>query len=573
MDIGSELTKAITEKAVQLSILEKLNGFALRLGKLAVQTAKQNQQAFEHLKERFKQSLLLRIKRKYPTITDTDASQIASDIEASLIGYFREGGLSLATTLFSPKERKPVVPSSIVRFITEASTKYNDLLKRQVFCTISVDAFVQSESAERDYLGRIAQGFFAFHTLGVYGDVALERLVHAKNTVWLIDSNVQIALLSLSSFTNTLFRECFNKLRQLGIRTFTTEKLFDEVWEHLYFAKKLIEKEGPNSPSALSAALGDIPYSRSNAFLEGFIYWQAAGNPCDWSLYLFDIFGQRTPTIRDVKKTLRSFGIEVISLQDWLGFEQTDFAECDQYVERIAGRILEWVTDRDFDLFRDPFKKARPEAEALIIINKERNGKYYIMSEPGQESISWFISDTSILNIIDQSRITWQPDDFARFIFTLVPIGDQTTATRAFELISFSIAQSGLSLISDQVISAVFGGIIDQTRINLTEQRQFYEEALASKYAESPEKVWERISPRYRITAGIQLAEERAQSEAERRIKAEKEREEAKKEVKTLKKDISKLEKYRKKVEKRRARSKPKTSKKKGGRKKKGGGK
>ena len=251
-----------------------------------------------------------------------------------MIGYFREGGLSLATTLFSPKDERHVVPSSIVKFITQASTKYDSLLKRQVFCTISVDAFVKSESAEREYLGRIAQGFFAFHALGVYGDVALERLAHAKNTVWIIDSNVQIALLSLSSFANILFRECFNKLRQLNIRTFTTEKLFDEVWEHFYFAKKLIDNEGPNSNSVLAAALGDIPYSRSNAFLEGFIYWQAAGNSCDWNLYLFEIFGKRSPTVKDFKSTLYSLGIEVIDLQDWPGFDQTEFAECDQYAER-----------------------------------------------------------------------------------------------------------------------------------------------------------------------------------------------------------------------------------------------
>ncbi len=126
VDIDNKLAAGITEKAVQLGLIEILDGSVLRLGKLAENKAKQNQQAFEHLKERFKQSLFLRIKRKYPAIADIDASQISSDIEASLIGYFREGGLSLATTLFSSKERKPVVPSSILRFITEASTRYDD---------------------------------------------------------------------------------------------------------------------------------------------------------------------------------------------------------------------------------------------------------------------------------------------------------------------------------------------------------------------------------------------------------------------------------------------------------------
>ena len=92
-------------------------------------------------------------------------------------------------------------------------------------------------------MGRIAQGFFAFHALGVYGDVATERLSHAKDTVWLVDSNVQIGLLALSSSSNALFRDCFNRLLDLKVRLFTTEKLFDEVHQHFYFPDKLIEND------------------------------------------------------------------------------------------------------------------------------------------------------------------------------------------------------------------------------------------------------------------------------------------------------------------------------------------
>jgi len=571
--IDKDLSATITERAVQLGVIERVDDINLRLGHSAEKNVKKSQQAFEHLKERFKQSLRLRINRKYPTIFDYDASQISSDIEASLIGYFREGGLSLATSFYSDlssKDRRFAVPSSIVKFITEASTRYDDAIKRQAFCTISVDAFVQSESAERDYLGRIAQGFFAFHALGVFGDVASERLSHAKDTVWLIDSNVQIGLLALSSSSNALFRDCFNKLQELGIRAFATEKLFDEVWQHFYFADKIVEREGPNSQNILAAALGDPPYYRSNAFLEGFINWQTAGNPCDWKLFLFEIFGQRTPAIEDVKNTLKTLGLQILSIQDWPGFNQTDFADCDQYSERIVDKMKISIYERDIDTSRDPYRKARPEAEALVIIKGERDGKYYIMSEPGRKSPSWFISDTSILNIVDQITITWQPEEFVKFMFTLPSIVDTKSADRAFEAILLSIAQSGLSLISDKVVSSVFGGVIDQTRINLIEQRQEYHDTIGSKYGESPEQVLERLAPRYRLIAGVQFAEERAQVEAIRRIKAEKKSEEVIQELKALKKTVEKFDNLKKKLEDRKAKSKRKSRKNKSGGKKKG---
>jgi len=67
-----------------------------------------------------------------------------------------------------------------LKFITEASTKYEDILKRQAFSTVSLDIFIRSEAAEREYLGRISHGFFAFHALGVFGEAAIERLKHAK---------------------------------------------------------------------------------------------------------------------------------------------------------------------------------------------------------------------------------------------------------------------------------------------------------------------------------------------------------------------------------------------------------
>jgi len=195
LPLQSGLAQQVGERAINQQLLTPM-GDKFRVNPNGMNLAIGNRESFNHMRERFKQGLFLRTKRDYADLGDERAKLIASDIEQSLVGYFREGGLSLASTLFSADQRV-AVPSSIIPFIQLASARYDDLLMRQAFFTVSVDIFVHPESADRDYLGRISQGFFAFHVLGVFGDAAIERLNHAKETVWLVDSDTQIRALAL----------------------------------------------------------------------------------------------------------------------------------------------------------------------------------------------------------------------------------------------------------------------------------------------------------------------------------------------------------------------------------------
>jgi hypothetical protein len=125
----------------------------------------------------------------------------------------------------------------------------------------------------------------------------------------------------------------------------------------------------------------------------------------------------------------------------------------------------------------EALRKAKPEAEALVIIQEERDGNYYILSDEGQSSHAWFISNTSMLNILINAGqpITWRPEAFLSFTTTLAQPSDSKSTERAFEAILWACAQSGLSLIDDQIIADVFGGAIDQARLSLTEQEELYE--------------------------------------------------------------------------------------------------
>ncbi|KAA0229616.1 hypothetical protein EDS67_11335 [candidate division KSB1 bacterium] len=559
---GTSLTKQFSQIVGEQTVLQGLfntKGDKYTVSEKANFIISQNNRDFQHLRARFYDSLVLRIKRKFPEIDHEDAKGIASDIEASLAGYFREGGLTLATLLFTNSKvpRENAVPSSIIKFITEASARYDDALKRQAFCAISLDSFVKAESAEREYLGRISQGFFAFHAFGAFGDVAMERLHQAKNTVWLVDSSAQIPSIALAAQTHALFRDCFLTLHSLGIRLFTTERLFDETWSHVQFARKVVEEHGCDSYHIGAAARGDLPYQKSNQFMEGFIRWQAAGNSCDWDGYLFKIFQTLNPRKSDLRNALSKIGIEVVSYEDWPGFHDFDFSDRENYIQKIIQRLQKAdIIEVDYKI-DDAYKKALPEAEAYVIIANELDGKYYIISQKSEKSPAWFISNTSMLNLLEPGkRITWQPEAFVRFTTTLYHMDEPTSASRAFETILWGIAQLGVSVLDEETIAKVFSSTIDQTKIDISEQHELYERNLADKYGESIESVIERLSPAKRQLAALQLAHQATQAEAERRKVAEREAAENKSRAKRAESQLKDVKKYQRKIADKKARSK-----------------
>ncbi len=570
--VDADFMSNIREQAVQREFFSPL-GEEFQVTDNALTTALKKRKTFEHMRGRFQKSILLRIKRDFTDLTDTQAAQIPVDIESSLTEYFREGGLSLASALFSSRPTK-TAPSSIIPFITAASTRYDHLTMRQAFFKASVDAFMHPESAEREYLGRISQGFFAFHSLGVFGDAAFERLKLAGETVWLLDSDTQIRVLALGAPANAAYRECLSRLTNIGLRFFTPTSLLDETREHLWFANNVIKQNEPNSPYVIAAARGEPPFRKSNLFLEGFIRWQDAGNPCNWGRYLYDIFESSNYPDIDIKNTLNTIGIEAVELQEWPGFHEQHFHDVDQYAINIA-TIYEqaqpkWIAP-DSDLPTEAFKKAKPEAEAYHIVQKEREGEYYIISEQRQESPAWFISYTSILNLLapeQNTMITWQPEAFLSFASTLCDLSQPELVEHAFGTILLGLAQSGLNLLDDDTIARVFGAGIDQAKLNIEALRQEYRDVLQSKYGEPLDHLLARISPPYYQLAAIQLATEIAEAEAERRRHAELEARRAAKLAESSEKRLQQLEKFRIKLLRKQSRP-PKTRKSRRKRKKK----
>jgi len=534
----------------------------IKINDLAISNSNQQLVLYNNLRDRFITSLVLRIKQKFPSLSE-NAENIANDIDASMVSYFKNGGVTLASTLFSHyKSDLSTLPSSMAKFIQEASNKYDDILLRQAFFTISVDIFTQSTSADREYLGRIAQGFIAFHMLGAFGDVAEERYNSAKNTVWIVDSSLQIHCIALASLSNAIIRESITRLREMGIRFFTTYKLFEETIEHLWFANNIVREYGHTSYYVFAAAKGDAPFKKSNVFLDGFIRWQLIEKKGDWESYLFSIFNAQiflqnsyfsANDKRVVQGVLKNIGIEVIDIIDWPGYDDSDTSIIEENKIKIIEKIVDYQQILQNQSINEhvsnPVDKATPEAEALMVINKERSGEYHIISDSGEISPSWFISDTSMLNFFSNSlRITWPSISFINFANSLFSNMKDGSVDRSFETLVYELSRSGINLLDDRIIETVFSNVIDQTKINLLEQRGIYERTLSEKYGEDPELLISRMSSIYRPMAIIQLLSEMAVNATENENTAKEQLQKSQAREKQAITDLRKVEKYRNRV-------------------------
>ena len=150
----------------------------------------------------------------FPSLELADHAALSADIERALLGCVRAEGFALASSTFGKQlglDRR-LLPS-ILDFLNGASAQYPDLLHRRAFLSTIIDMLVNPTSAETEYLGALAGGYCAYNYLGVYGDVALERLQHAKETVWLVDSDFLIPALAVSASTHYSVSFCLGRLR------------------------------------------------------------------------------------------------------------------------------------------------------------------------------------------------------------------------------------------------------------------------------------------------------------------------------------------------------------------------
>lgn len=557
--LGSDVSTEVGAEAIRQGLVTHANDGLYAVAPGAVERVQAHIQGHNHLRQRFQKAVATRVQRLFPDLTDT--RQLAQDIDDSLIGCFQSDGFVMAASALS-NTLNPTrnLPTRILEFLNGASTQYPDLLHRQAFTSTVIDLLTNPTSADTQYLGALIGGYCALNYLGVFGDVAIERLNHARETVWLLDSDAQIPALALGAPMYLVFTSCLSRLQAAGVKLFTLHTLFNETLSHYRFARGVIRRQGQASPDVLYAAQGQPPYRKSNQFLEGYIRWQAAGNPADWEGYLQAAFGTRTPSDDDIRDKLEALGVTVIDFQDWPGFVDIMFATRDERTIRITEMratepaIVAEESDDAYEDELDASKKAKPEAEAMLVILGERNGSLNILKASSAPSPAWFISHTSILNKLSESdtRITWWPESFLRFTESLANrSGDTDRAERLFQTLLWTFAQTGTSLLDRRTVEIVFGSVGEQCEVQINEQRDRYAKVLSTKYGATPEQLLNAVRKEDRPLAAVQMAFEVAQREASRADALATQNLELAKKTKAAEGELEKLDRYKKKLSER----------------------
>lgn len=569
--LGAESTLEVAAEAEKQGLLVRIDQSSFCVAPEAVQKVSAHMASHQHLRHRFHRAVDLRIGRLFPAL-EHESIDIAIDIDNALIGCFREDGFAMAaSTLGKAASSHRNLPTRILEFLNGASAKYPDLLRRQAFTSTVLDILENPTSADSQYLGALISGYCAFNYLGVFGDIAIERVRHAADTVWLIDSDLQIPALALAAPTNAVFLSCFRRLHAAGVRLFTLQSLFEETLRHYRFAKRVIVQHGQTSPEVLYAAQGQVPYRKSNQFLQGFVRWQAAGNPADWESYLQSAFGDKNPDAYAVRSKLEAVGVTVVEFQDWPGFVQDLFAERDEQTSRITeiqntGIFSEEEDTESYVDVTDASRKAKPEAEAMLVSMGERDGCLHILSASPKPSGSWFVSHTSILNKLSghDLQITWWPESFLRFTESLPQgEGDSSRAERIFQALLWTFAQSGVNGLDRKTVEEVFGSVGEQCEVYINEQRGIYSSVLFEKYGRTPEQILRAVPVEDRPLALVQMANEVAAAEsrradelAQRGDELAQRHQSTLKEKRALETELDKLGKFKKRLVEREAKTK-----------------
>ncbi|MCD6533970.1 MAG: hypothetical protein J7L25_07830 [Deltaproteobacteria bacterium] len=254
-----------------------------------------------------------------------------------------------------------------------------------------------------------------------------------------------------------------------------------------------------------------------------------------------------------LRDRLNELGVEILHFSDWVGFEAIrDYGNHKEYEDRIVQRLLStyYVEVDDTTVSaggtRKAHEKAKPEAEALVIIEGERSGKLNILNCQGGGGAAWFVSDTSVLNaVFDGNRPTWQTVSFEQHVASFMQ--NQGAEDVAFSLIVEAVVQSGYTVIRKESLEKAFSRLIDESSLSISQERDMLDQNLGNKYSESVETVLNRIAPIDRPLAATQFKIEALQEEMRRREIAEKLRKEVEKKLAAAERELESVNKYTRK--------------------------
>lgn len=451
------------------------------------------------------------LRRSVPGMSAEDASRFAGALRRSLIAAFRKRGLATSSLLFRgrPLERDDM--ADVFESVMNSVVAVDNFEARVAFVEFVMDLLTKPNEAQRAYLASISQGFFAYHLFGQDPDGRRARAALAGETAWVCDSNFLLLLLATECHSHRFAVEAMARMKELGIRPTTTTSFVEEAHYAFRWAQNNCVGEGGGSVEEVYAVTQRLDYYE-NLFIDGYIRGAALGKWRTFSEYARQL---RCGTIESATRCLQQMGIDLKDAQHYHGYTVAD----SEAIRVLTSEILHERTERGSN--RGGQRQARAEAEALHVVRSLRTSRFDVGK---QIRAAYFVSTSRLLDQMyaADGLITWSPEALYRHLAYMTPADPDPEAL--FESMASSYYAMGVSVVDDATYSAVFGGIINSSKLEFEKEKVAYLSSLETD-VRSQSELEERFARTPDIEKPVfvtQMAWAVARSEEAKRIGAEK---------------------------------------------------
>lgn len=467
---------------------------------------------------------------KYGSIEDVNL--LIARLKAALVNVFRRRGLAAAELLFRASPFEPSDMPELFSVVFPAAAEVEDYILRAEYCEEVMSVLTHPNEDQKRYISNLAQGFFAFHMFGLdpSGQDIRRRL--AKNTVWLLDSNVIMPLVAKYSSPHKFMSDLVAKMSQIGIRPVTTNLLVEEVDRGLkWMQRKLQGVPNGHEMHRLLSVIQQPEYSE-NLFIDSFINGHVAGAWKSMQEFHATIDYSSETCLRNA---IESTGIEILD---------TDYHSDEDSTIQVDSLRKDILQERERSgTFSGGNIQVDAEAEALQIIRDIRENGF-----KGNHEItkSYFVSTSRVLDKVyfdTDGLITWNPETLYNHLVYLV--GSEIDPDSEFNAITTSYYSAGISIIDENAYRHYFKPAISEARATLEREIVNYNNVLDKTVHTGQEEI-SSVQQRFDSTPDLEkplFVEQmgwKIARQKDRKLKlAEKAREEAdnrrKREIKELK--------------------------------------
>lgn len=466
-----------------------------------------------------------KLKEHAPLISEASLAEAVLHFESVLVDSYRKRGLSLASAIFARVSTKGDTLTELCRLLTARAAAMPTDGDRSAFTIASRQFLIDPTTVQKEYLEAVSQGFFLYHLLGCDPACAALRADIFKRTLWVIDSNVLLALLAQGCFQYDYAKDLYGCLRELHAQLFTTEKLAREAFEHLSWARANTPLNAAMNSAFLATALvkGSVT---QNLFVDGFIQMSAESRVADFDDYLTVVL-PGSFTFGNFLKHLVALGVGVLYDSD---ISTNVLAPPDERAS-LERKIRSEREARG--IFKSDLQ-VEAEAEVVQLLGAVKAKAGRLADFPAEHA--YFVSTSRVLDRVveREGTSTWSAEAVYRYIKALP--GSAPSAALLQQCMLQEFYHAGTAFIDRPRYIRFFGPQIEQAKLSFQQQKELYVAAiekvsspqeLEDNFAHTPELEkpyfvsqmgWAAAEAAERSRA---VAEEAAKREAQRAREAE----------------------------------------------------